>query len=404
MVVIGAGAAGLSCARSLSRSGLRPVLWEARDRPGGRIATWRTPDDQPIELGAQVVHGADNPLWSILGVSEAADSFRNARASAIVAGESVSMGALAAAAVPPWAVESRLPEAPTGATVAELLATLSLPPREHASAAEWVRQTWGAAPEQLDADNLAEVRRQENTGTGEYLLSQGYDVLIQRLAEGQNISFSHPVERIELAPENVRLHSDGYALTARTAVLTVPPAAAVSGPRPIRDLPPEKQHAARSLPSGDAVSLIAERSERAAENRVVFDADGEGGFLRAFAGSRYALAIAKAETASWLRSAAGVPAQLEGLLSRADLSGGIRQVYVTDWGLDPYARGGFSFPVSHLDAAARAWAEPVADTLFFAGEATCGHRWPASVHGAVASGERAAAEVEEKLRCQSKSR
>ena len=404
VVVIGAGAAGLSCAQALVRAGLRPVVWEARDRPGGRIATWRTPDDQPIELGAQVVHGSDNPLWMILEEHELTSSFRDARPSAVLSGQNVSMGALARTGTPPWYVESRLPEAPAGATVAELLANLDLPPREHRSGSEWLRQTWGTDPEQLDGRELAAVRRHENTGEGEYLLRRGYDILVGRLADGLSISFSRPVEGVELDPSCVRLYSGDHSLTARAAVLTAPPSSVVDGPRPISGLPSEKARAARSLPSGDALSLVAELPERAAENRVIFDADHRAGFLRTFAGSRHALAVAKGETASWLRSAARAPGRLEALLTRAGLAGGIEHVHVTDWGLDPYARGGFSFPVSRLDIAARAWAEPIAGTLFFAGEATCGHRWPASVHGAVASGERAAAEVEESLRCQSNSR
>lgn len=50
-IVIGAGFAGVTAARELSRAGLRPLLLEARDRIGGRAFT-RTFAGRKVELGA----------------------------------------------------------------------------------------------------------------------------------------------------------------------------------------------------------------------------------------------------------------------------------------------------------------------------------------------------------------
>jgi monoamine oxidase len=66
---------------------------------------------------------------------------------------------------------------------------------------------------------------------------------------------------------------------------------------------------------------------------------------------------------------------------------------VTRWASDLLARGAYSFVgvgASSDDRAALA--EPVAGRLFFAGEATS-VEYPANVHGAWLSGERAAREV-----------
>jgi monoamine oxidase len=55
VVVIGAGLAGLACARALKAGGLEVVVLEARDRLGGRVHSVDV-DGVDVELGAQWVH------------------------------------------------------------------------------------------------------------------------------------------------------------------------------------------------------------------------------------------------------------------------------------------------------------------------------------------------------------
>ena len=58
VVIVGAGAAGLSAARELTAAGREVLIVEARDRIGGRILTHREPAlELPLELGAEFVHG-----------------------------------------------------------------------------------------------------------------------------------------------------------------------------------------------------------------------------------------------------------------------------------------------------------------------------------------------------------
>jgi phytoene dehydrogenase-like protein len=59
VIVIGAGAAGLSAATALGQAGLPVTVLEATERIGGRIFTLRDPVCQaPVELGAEFVHGS----------------------------------------------------------------------------------------------------------------------------------------------------------------------------------------------------------------------------------------------------------------------------------------------------------------------------------------------------------
>ncbi|MGZ3678897.1 MAG: flavin monoamine oxidase family protein [Ktedonobacterales bacterium] len=66
VIVIGAGAAGLAAAHTLSLHGRSVAILEARDRIGGRIYTLRpSAYDLPIELGAEFIHGRPPETFAI---------------------------------------------------------------------------------------------------------------------------------------------------------------------------------------------------------------------------------------------------------------------------------------------------------------------------------------------------
>ena len=77
-------------------------------------------------------------------------------------------------------------------------------------------------------------------------------------------------------------------------------------------------------------------------------------------------------------------------LPRAEAEALVQDWHFHNWQRDPFSRGAYSYVGVGGLAGQRALAEPVADTLFFAGEATefSGHH--ATVHGAIATGLRAA--------------
>jgi monoamine oxidase len=80
-------------------------------------------------------------------------------------------------------------------------------------------------------------------------------------------------------------------------------------------------------------------------------------------------------------------------LEKAHLNSKLDAAYLYNWETDPFSRGAYSYVKAGGEGCQATLASPVASTLFFAGEHTdtTGHN--GTVHGAIASGQRAAKEI-----------
>src|SRR5262249_26048422 len=76
-----------------------------------------------------------------------------------------------------------------------------------------------------------------------------------------------------------------------------------------------------------------------------------------------------------------------------DLENWLEDAYFHDWQSDPFSRGAYSYGKVGSDGAHTALAAPLENTLFFAGEATDTSGNNGTVHGAIASGYRATAQI-----------
>ncbi len=114
--------------------------------------------------------------------------------------------------------------------------------------------------------------------------------------------------------------------------------------------------------------------------------------LTAWAAGKHALALKGLESDEIAHKATQALALIMGIGQR-DLAAQITGAFTHDWQTDPFSSGAYSYAaVGGIDAA-RALAAPVAETLYFAGEATNSDGYNATVHGAIATGYRAAREL-----------
>ena len=66
VVIVGAGIAGLACARALTRAGRRVIVLDKARGVGGRCATRRILGDQPVDHGVGFLHGGEPAFLAAL--------------------------------------------------------------------------------------------------------------------------------------------------------------------------------------------------------------------------------------------------------------------------------------------------------------------------------------------------
>lgn len=424
ILVIGAGAAGLVATAELTRAGLDVVLLEARERLGGRIFTVRdSACEVPLELGAEFVHGRPPEIarfvqQGALDLREAVGEDFCLRSSSIVPCDFFAEveGLL-----------SRMKGVRHEQSFDEFLSGYC--PETPEEIRRWTRayiEGFNAADaSQVSVQSLLReaAAEEEIDGDRAFRVVGGYDHLVAKLIEGADRSHltlhtSAVVRDIVWSPGRVEVRCDDDRLfRARAAVVTLPLGVLQSGD--VRFLPElrDKRRALAQLVMGQVMRVTLRFSERfwadaalarrlpasLSELRFLFTlgewfptwwtpAPVHAPVLTAWAPSERAEALSGQETHVIVDKA------LESLawalpVDRSDLDELFEQAYVHDWQADPFSRGAYSYVrVGGLEAQTTL-AEPVEQTLFFAGEATETEGRHATVHGAIATGHRAAREI-----------
>lgn len=411
VLVIGAGMAGLSAARSLADAGWPVRVIEARDRIGGRVHTDRS-WGAPLEMGASWIHGTvDNPLMKLAREAQAqlatTDYYSWAklvvdpkispldydptlwRAFVERARFQVDGGSLAAAV--------------DAAVGGEALSTSDRAQLAFYLTTE-IENEFAADANQLSAITFDEG---DYTGGDQVVVTNGYDALPRLLAGGLQIELNTPVTAIAQRDDSVVVRSKDRAFQGRAAIVTVPLGVLKSGAITFDPpLPDRHRHAVDALGFGVLSKSFFRFNRRdwTTENSFYqyLAADpgpwaqwftmpaAAGPIVLAFNAGDRGRAVESSSPQDLLATAQPIARRLFGDVSPVE-------VKTSNWSADPYARGAYSFhaPGSGLDDRRRLQ-EPIGDRLYLAGEAV-GVDNPATVQGAAASGRYAAEQVLRRL-------
>jgi monoamine oxidase len=403
VIVIGAGAAGLSCMRELIRAGVRALCVEAHGRIGGRIHTLHDAPI-PIELGAEFVHGRPREIFDLAAAARLEIVGHGGRMVQVIGGHVVEDEE----GGPVMEDVKRLGSPEHDRTLRQFLAESNYSDEEKREAIAFAEGFNAARADELSVASLAKDMRaaDEIDGNRAFHIREGYDALAGALLAGE-VRMDSVVDRVVWRPGDCRVMlTTGEEFGAGQVVVTVPLGVLEAGAIYFDPEPTEILAAVRALRFGQAyrVTFLFERAfweDDPAFANLGFLISDEPVFpvwwsrlpsrepvLTGWSAGPKADSLLKLTDREVVERALHA---LEGILGRTPPP--VLHAWFHDWAQDPFARGAYSWVPAGALPVRETLARPVADTLYFAGEHTDLLGYGGTVHGAIASGIRAAEQV-----------
>ena len=439
VAIIGAGLAGLTAARDLAAGGAEVVVLEARDRVGGRTLGQPIGDGDVVDMGGEYYGPLATKIAALaleVGVEGVPNNDEGDKLTEVDGRVSRYRGFLprvnlltlldCAQAVARFErmVQQVPPEAPWTAPKAiewdsqTLWSWMQRNFRTKAGREIFEMGTeaiWCGAPADFSLLHALFYSRSYGSfqflgsvkkGSQESRFANGAQSISQRLAAplGDRVVLEAAVRRVEHHGDRVRLTGPGVDVTAREAIVALPPVLA-SRLEYDPPLPGYRDQLSQRLPAGSVIKYLAvydrpfwrdaglsgQATSYTGPARVVFDSSPRSvnkGVLGAFVSGRPARELAQ------LPEAHRRALVLEGLCRLyGDRALRPVEVYEKDWMADPWTRGCYNAlaGTGALTSFGPALRAPIG-RIHWAGSETAVHA-NGSLGGAVDSGERAAAEV-----------
>lgn len=413
IVIIGAGMAGLAAAQRLHEAGIKVTILEARDRIGGRINT-QIMHGVPIDLGASWIHGnIDNPLTELAKRAQAAIAFTDVHnilmydengnkvsAEKITKVDNEFLQALEQAC-------QFAKKQPEDLSVSAAIKEVVTP--EQINTALWqLRSTWyssytGAPLNNLSARSLDQEKLFEG---GHHLVVDGYQKILQVLLNGYEIVFNSPVNKINYERNKVKLISTQGECVADAVIVTIPLSVLQQNKIDFYpQLPARKITAFKNLGMGLLNKIIMRFPKMfwPREYHLLSYCQKHYDFPPSFFNYNFytqqpiLAALPGGEIAEQLEQLSNKEI-IDLVMQRLRKLFGNNipdpaETVITRWRQEKFSGGSYSYiAVNGSGDDYHAMAEPVAERIFFAGEATDASFF-ATVHGAYISGVREAERI-----------
>ncbi len=410
-IVLGAGMAGLTSARRIAEAGKRVLLLEAQAQVGGRMRTRHVPGlARPVELGAEFVHGRPPELLALLDEASLAITEGEGDQLCFLEGQVQDCPEDEGA----WQLLAGMEQvAARGEDMSfnRYLAQSDASDADKQRARNYVEGFNAADAELIGIVGLAQQQAAEDAIDGDRVarVDRGYEAVAEYVgqrakAAGASVLLRTPVARVQWSRGQCTVTAvDGRSWDARLVLCALPLGVLQNAPALFAPQPEQALAAAASLRAGAVERIVLEFRDRwwakVHPHMHFLFAQGcypptwwttakiESPLLTGWAGGPRARLSNDADALG--REALRT---LESIFGRS-LEGELVRVHHHDWQGDPYARGAYSYVPAGASGAPAVLAEAVEDTLLFAGEHTDVTGHPGTVHGAMRSGLRAAAQA-----------